>query len=72
VAKQIVTIYAATSGRIDDVDVSQVRRFEAELIGYIENSHADLYGLIGKEKALTDTVKARLDAVIAGFRKVFA
>jgi F-type H+-transporting ATPase subunit alpha len=72
VAKQIVTIYAATSGRIDDVDVAQIRRFETELISYIENSHADLYGLIRKEKALTDAVKTRLDAVIAQFRKVFA
>jgi F-type H+-transporting ATPase subunit alpha len=72
VAKQIVTIYAATSGRVDDVNVSQIRRFEGELISYIENSHADLYGLIRKEKALTDAVKARLDAIIAEFRKVFA
>ncbi len=72
VAKQIVTLYAATNGHIDDLDVSQLRRFEAELKSFIENSHPDLYALIRKEKALTEAVKAKLEAVVAEFRKIFA
>jgi len=72
VAQQVVTIYAATNGYLDEVPVGRVRAFEAELTSFLENSHPDVYELIMKEKALTDDVKARLNAVLGDFKKIFA
>jgi F-type H+-transporting ATPase subunit alpha len=71
VATQIVTIYAATKGYLDDVDAAKVGRYEAELTGFIENSHPDLFDLIRKEKALTDGVKAKLETVLNEFKDIF-
>jgi F-type H+-transporting ATPase subunit alpha len=72
VAKQILTIYAATNGHVDHVEPSRVGQFESELVGFVETSHSDLFDLIRKEKALTDAVKERLDAVLEEFKKIFA
>ncbi len=72
VAKQILTIYAATNGHVDEVEPSRVGQFESELVGFVETSHSDLFDLIRKEKALTDAVKERLDAVLEEFKKIFA
>ncbi len=72
VAKQVVAIYAATNGAIDEVETADVRRFERELLSFVENSHADLYEKIRTEKQLTDELKASLDSVLEEFRGVFA
>jgi F-type H+-transporting ATPase subunit alpha len=72
VVRQVLIIYAATKGHLDDVAPSAVRRFEAELHGFVTNSHADVYTLLRDKKELTDDVKAKLDAVITEFKKIFA
>src|SRR5207248_2171373 len=58
VEKQVIIIWAATSGYLDDVPVDQARRFEAELAGFIENSHPGLLAALSEKKALTDEIKA--------------
>jgi F-type H+-transporting ATPase subunit alpha len=72
VARQIVIIYAATRGFIDDVPTSAVRRFEFEFNAFLANSHPDVYDLIRQKKELSDDVKAKLDAAIQEFKKMFA
>ena len=70
VEEQVLAIYAATNGFVDDLAVADVRRFESELITYVKSSHADLLEEIRTTKALPDT--AKLDDAITGFKKVFA
>jgi len=72
VAKQIVVLYAATKGHVDEVDADKIGQFETELIGFIETSHADLFKLIKEKAALTDDVVAKLDSVLEEFKKIFA
>ena len=72
VARQIVMIYAATNGYVDDVDPSKVQQFESELIGFVETSHADVFKMIKDAGALTDEVKAKLNSVLDEFKKIFA
>ncbi|OFW01779.1 MAG: F0F1 ATP synthase subunit alpha, partial [Acidobacteria bacterium RIFCSPLOWO2_02_FULL_60_20] len=43
VAQQVLAIYAGTNGFVDDVAVDDIRRFEAELYRYVENSHPSLW-----------------------------
>ncbi len=70
VEEQVVAIYAATNGFVDDIAVSDVRRFEEELITSIRSSHADLLEEIRSTKNLPDV--DRLNAAIEDFKKVFA
>jgi F-type H+-transporting ATPase subunit alpha len=72
VVRQVLIIYAATKGHIDDIAPSAVRRFETELHAFVTNSHPDVYALIRDKKELTDEVKAKLDAVVTEFKKIFA
>jgi F-type H+-transporting ATPase subunit alpha len=70
VEEQVVSIYAATRGFIDDIAVADVRRFEAELLATFRSSHADLLAEIRDQKVLPD--EGRLKAAIEGFKAVFA
>jgi F-type H+-transporting ATPase subunit alpha len=72
IARQVLIIYAATKGHVDDIPPAAVRRFETELHGFVTNSHPDVYALIRDKKELTDDVKAKLDAVVTEFKKIFA
>jgi len=71
VEKQIVIMYAATSGSLDPLPVSAVQRFEQELYAFLEAKHPTvLTGLAGKRE-LTDELKGALDRALAEFAKVF-
>ncbi|MHB1488398.1 MAG: F0F1 ATP synthase subunit alpha [Acidimicrobiales bacterium] len=42
VDEQVVVVFAGTRGYVDDIPVSEVRRFEAELLEFLRASHASL------------------------------
>src|SRR5205823_682835 len=56
VEQQVLIIWAATSGYLDDVPVDQCRRFEADLLNFVENSHPGLLNALREKKALTDEI----------------
>jgi F-type H+-transporting ATPase subunit alpha len=70
VEEQVLSIFAATKGCIDDIPVPDVRRFESELIANFRASHPDLLDEIRSTKSLPD--EAKLRAAIESFKSVFA
>jgi len=52
--------------------VDQVRRFEADLQRFIENSHPGLLQKIREKKAVDDEVKADLQQALADFKQRWA
>jgi F-type H+-transporting ATPase subunit alpha len=42
VEEQVIVIYAGSNGYLDAVAVSEVRRFEAELLAYMRTNHSEL------------------------------
>ncbi len=68
VEKQVLVIWAATNGHVDDVPVEQVQRFESELLRFVENSHPGVLQSINEKKSLTDEIKADLTQVLADFK----
>jgi F-type H+-transporting ATPase subunit alpha len=71
VEKQVVIMYAATSGQLDPLPVSAVQRYEHELYPYLESKHPTLLSSIASKRELTDELKAGLDKALADFAKVF-
>jgi F-type H+-transporting ATPase subunit alpha len=68
---QVVSVWAGTTGQLDDVPVEDIGRFEAELIENIQREHAGIFDAIRETGALSDdTIEALKDAV-ADFRKSF-
>jgi F-type H+-transporting ATPase subunit alpha len=68
VEKQVLVIWAATNGHVDDVPVEQVQRFEAELLRFVENAHPGVLQNISEKKSLTDEIKAELTQVLTDFK----
>jgi F-type H+-transporting ATPase subunit alpha len=71
VEKQILIIFAGTQGLLDDLPVSELRRFEEELYKFVESKHSEVLPDIIKKKALDDDLKARMKAAIEAFKKKF-
>ena len=71
ISLQIAIVYAATKGKIDDIDVSKVRDFEKELHSLLTTKHSDTLAEIEEKKVLSDSVVAVLDEAIAQSRKLF-
>ncbi len=69
--EQVISIYAATKGFMDDVDVSAVRKFESELLEFLKTSKAALVEEIKTKKALGKDIEAKLQGAINEFKKDF-
>jgi F-type H+-transporting ATPase subunit alpha len=72
VEKQIVAIYAATTGHLDALPVAVIQRYERELYPFLDAKHAGVLAAIREKKELTDDVKAKIDAALGDFGKIFA
>jgi len=71
VDKQIAIIYAATNGHLDPLPVAAIQRYERELYAFLEAKHPAALKLLAEKRELTDDVKAKLDAALADFGKLF-
>ncbi|HXP88945.1 MAG TPA: F0F1 ATP synthase subunit alpha [Bryobacteraceae bacterium] len=71
VEKQVLVIYAGTTGLLDDLPLDQCRLFEAELYKFVENAHPGVLNAIRDKKALDDALKAEMDSVLKEFKSRF-
>ena len=69
--KAVVSMWAGTTGRLDEVPVPDVRRFEAEFLAYLESQHASVMGEIRDTRDLSDANLASLVSAIDAFKKTF-
>jgi F-type H+-transporting ATPase subunit alpha len=71
VEKQVVIIYAATNGYVDHLPESALKRYEAELLRFIEHERPEVYRLILEKKQLSDDVKQALNSALDAFKAEF-
>lgn len=69
--KAVVSIWAGTTGRLDEVPVEDIRRFESEFLQYLDSNHADLLGEVRETRDMSDANIEKLVAAIAAFKKTF-
>ncbi|MEJ6760380.1 MAG: F0F1 ATP synthase subunit alpha [Candidatus Planktophila sp.] len=69
--RQIVSIWAGTTGRLDDVAVADIRRFETELLDFIGRERKDIFTVISETRVLEDDTVAKMETAIADFKKQF-
>jgi len=72
VEKQVLAIYVATGGSIDSVPVNEVRRFERELLQFLDTSHSGILKTIAEKKALDEGIKADIKKAVDAFKGRFA
>ena len=69
--RQIISIWAGTSGKLDDVAVPDIRRFESELLDFIGRERKDIFTVISETKQLEDETVAKMEEAVATFKKQF-
>ncbi len=69
VETQILGIWSTTNGYADDVAVEDIRKFEAELLRFVENSHPGLLQSIREKKSLSDDIKSDLEQALKDFKE---
>ncbi len=71
VERQVVIIYAGANGYLDDIPVSEVTKFEAELLPFIEAKYPEIYKNILSTKKIDDETDALLKKALDEFKSTF-
>jgi len=71
VEEQVVSIFAGTRGYLDKVDVAQVTRFEAAMLGELRSSKPGILEGIRVKRELTPDIDKELAAFLDRFTKTF-
>ncbi len=71
VEKQVMILYAAINGYIDDVAIDKVTTFEANFHRFMEANHPEVGEKIAKEKEITAETEEALKAAILEFKQGF-
>jgi F-type H+-transporting ATPase subunit alpha len=71
IEKQVVIIYAAVNGYLDDVAVERAAAFETELLKFISVNQPELEQSIARTKELGKDAEDKLKAAIQQFKSIF-
>ncbi len=69
VENQVVIIWTATNGFVDDVEVGDLKRFEKELFDFLKNSHPATMQALRDKGKIDDDLKAELQEALSDFKK---
>jgi F-type H+-transporting ATPase subunit alpha len=71
IEEQVVSIWAGTTGRLDDIEVPDIRVFEAQFLDYLRREQKGILEEIRQTKELKDETVERLDAALKSFKEQF-
>ncbi len=72
VEDQVISIFAATNGYIDAIPEADVRRYDKELLQFVQQKHAGLWKQISEDKQIKkDTTEKQLRDALNEFKAVF-
>ncbi|MFL1376439.1 MULTISPECIES: F0F1 ATP synthase subunit alpha [unclassified Nocardiopsis] len=69
--KQVVSIWMGTTGRIDDVPVEDVRRFEDDFLDFLDREHSSILDVIRESGKFGDETEQALEGALDKFKQGF-
>ncbi|WDZ92021.1 F0F1 ATP synthase subunit alpha [Nocardiopsis sp. HUAS JQ3] len=69
--KQVVSIWAGTTGRVDDVPVEDVRRFEEDFLDHLSREHSGILDTIRESGKFEAETEKSLDSALEKFKQGF-
>jgi len=69
--KQVIIIYAAINGFVDEYEVSVLLRYESELYDFMAANYSSVMDEIREQKKIDDDLKAKVDAALNAFKEAF-
>ena len=71
VEKQVVSIFAANNGYVDEYETSEIQRYEQEMISFMESNYADVLATLAEKKAIDDELEGKIKAALDEFKGQF-
>ncbi|MCL5005284.1 MAG: F0F1 ATP synthase subunit alpha [Acidobacteria bacterium] len=71
VEKQIIAIFAGTSGYLDDLEVEECRSFEKGLYEFLDASYPSLGRKIAEKKQLDESMRVEIQKMLEEYKKKF-
>ncbi len=71
VERMVVSIYLGTNGYMDDVPIADIKRFEKEVLEFIEVKYNDIFDSIKKEKQLSAELEEKMKKAAGEFLGIF-
>jgi len=71
VERQVVAIWAGTTGKLDSIPVADIRRFESEFLDFVTRERKSVLDVIAETKDLSDDTVAKLEEAISTFKSQF-
>jgi len=71
VEKQVIIVYAATKGFLDNVAIEDVRRYEEDLYRFLEARYPAVLTGIASKKTLDDELRAAIEGALKDFGQQF-
>ena len=71
IEKQVISIFAANNGYVDEYETSEIQRYEKEMISFMENSYADVLATLAEKKAIDDELEGKIKAALDEFKGQF-
>ncbi len=72
VEKQVLSIFAANNGYVDDYDANVVQRYEGEMLTFMESNYADMLTELREKKAINDELEGKIKSALEEFKGQFA
>jgi F-type H+-transporting ATPase subunit alpha len=69
--KQVMILYAAVNGHLDDIPVAKVSTFESDFHKFVDANHPEIGQAIAKTKELSKETEEKLKAAIQEFKQGF-
>jgi F-type H+-transporting ATPase subunit alpha len=71
VEQETISVWSGTTGQLDDVPVSDIRRFETEFLDHVKRHHPEIITGLAETRDLGDDLVEQLTAAITKFKQAF-
>ena len=70
-APHYVSIFAANNGYVDEIETTDVQRYEQEMISFMESNYSDVLSTLAEKKAIDDELEGKIKAALDEFKGQF-
>ncbi|MGH9723989.1 MAG: F0F1 ATP synthase subunit alpha, partial [Candidatus Acidiferrales bacterium] len=71
IERQVLILFAGGNRYLDDIPVSECRRFEAEMYSFVETHYGGVFKALREKKAFDDAVRAEATKALDAFKESF-
>ncbi|MGC8554829.1 MAG: F0F1 ATP synthase subunit alpha [Candidatus Acidulodesulfobacterium sp.] len=71
IEKEVFILFAANAGYLQEYKLTSIKKYEEELLYYIENNYPEIYSEIKEKKSIDEELRTKMMAALDNFKKIF-